>query len=376
MFKKLLVTFLGVLLLAGALVGTKLEQFRSMAEAGAKMVPPPEVVTAATATPDQWENTLRATGTLVPVQGVTVSSETPGKILRIAFESGTPVSAGDVLVELETSTEKAQLRAAEASAALAKANLSRSRELRKKSTVSPAELDAAQAQYDEAAAQAESIRTSIAKKTIRAPFSGRLGMRQVNLGEVLAEGDAISSLQSLDPIYVDFALPQQHLSQLALGLDVRVSTDAAEGESFLGSISAISPEIDRQTRNVLVQATVSNRGEKLRGGMFANVEVVLPSRENVLVIPITAVLFAPFGDSVFVIEEGGANSTAAAQTSLRQRFVRLGAERGDFVAVVDGLSPGDRVVSSGVFKLRSGMPVEIDNTLAPDAKLDPRPGDA
>ncbi len=375
MFKKLLITFIGVLLVAGALVGTKVWQFRTMAEAGANMVPPPSVVTAAPATPGEWENTLSATGSLAPVQGVTVRAETPGKIVRLAFESGTAVSKGDVLVQLETDTERSQLKAAEAAADLAKANLARTRELRKNLSTSEAEFDAAKARYDEAAAQAETIRTTIAKKTIRAPFGGRLGMRLVNLGEVLKENDPITSLQSLDPIYVNFSLPQQRLAQLALGTTVRVTTDAAPGEVFTGTISAISPEIDPATRNVRLQATIENRGERLRGGMFANVEVVLPTADPVLAIPMTAVLFAPFGDSVFVIEKGEAVEGTEPPLVLRQRFVRLGAERGDFVHVADGLEPGEQVVTSGVFKLRSGMPVVVDNSLAPDAKLAPQPDD-
>ena len=380
MFLKVFIALIGVAAVVGALVGTKLEQFRAMGEAGASMVPPPEVVTAAAAAPDQWESTLASTGTLAPVQGVTVAAETPGKVARISFESGTSVKAGDLLVQLETSTEQAQLRAAEASVALARANLARTLELRKNLSISPAELDSAQARFDEAAAQAEGIRTTIAKKTIRAPFSGRLGMREVDLGEVLKDGDAVVSLQSLDPIYVDFSLPQQHLPVLTLGTAVRVSTDAAPGRIFTGTITAISPVVDRATRNVRLQATIGNDGETLRGGMFANVAVVLPVREQVLAIPLTAVLFAPYGDSVFVIANAeardGATPAAPSGLVLRQRFVRLGERRGDFVDVTDGLEAGEQVVTTGVFKLRSGMAVVIDNTLAPDAKLAPQPGNS
>ncbi len=376
MFKKFVVTFFGVLLVAGALAGTKVAQFRAMADSAAGMVPPAEVVTAAAVVKDEWENTLTSIGTLVPVQGITVTAETPGKINRITFESGTAVQAGQVLVQLETVTEEAQLHAAEAAAALAKVNLQRNLELRRQATVSQAELDAAEARYEEAVAQVEAISAAIAKKTILAPFSGRLGMRRVDLGEVLREGDAVTSLQSLDPIRVNFGLPQQRLSVLALGTQVRLTTDAAPGDTFTGDITAISPEVDPATRNVRLQATVSNREEKLRGGMFVNVEVVLPSRQQVLAIPLTAVLFAPFGDSVFVIEQGEAKADATPPKVLRQRFVRLGAERGDYVAVTDGLAVGEQVVTAGVFKLRSGMNVVIDNTLAPNPKLAPTPGDS
>jgi len=282
------------------------------------------------------------------------------------------VQAGDVLVELDTSTEMARLRAAQAAAALARANLTRSRDLRANRTISPAELDAVDAQFKQAEAEAETVRTAIAKKTIRAPFAGRLGLRLVNLGQVLSEGDPLVSLQTLDPIYVDFALPQQRLAALAPGTTVRITSDADPGEIYPGTIHAISPEVDPRTRNVRVRAELSNREHRLRAGMFASVEVVLPARQTVLAIPMTAVLFAPYGDSVFVIEEGAGPSGATAQT-VQQRFVRLGEERGDYVAVVEGLAAGEQVVSSGVFKLRSAMPVVIDNTLAPKADLAPRP---
>jgi membrane fusion protein, multidrug efflux system len=374
MLKKLTLTILGVLLVAGALIGTKLEQFRTMGEAGANMLPPPQVVTAAAASNAEWEDTLSATGSVVAVQGLTVRVEVPGRIVRIAFESGTAMEAGQVLVELDSSTEKAQLRAAEAAAALAKANLARARDLYAKKNMSPADLDAADAEFKGAMAQVEAIQTGIAKKTVRAPFSGLLGIRQVNLGEVLAVGDAITTLQTLAPIYVDFTLPQQWLGALTPGTPVRVSTDAAAGEIYEGSISAVSPAGDPVTRNVRARATIANREEKLRAGMFANVAVILPSRQKVLAIPATAVLFAPFGDSVFVIEEHQAEVGGSKELIVRQRFVRLGIQRGDFVAVVEGLETGDQVVSSGVFKLGSGMRVVIDNSLAPKAEIAPRPG--
>ena len=373
MLKKLTWTILGVLLVAGALVGTKLEQFRSMGDAGANMLPPPQPVPAAAARSDEWESTIRATGSLIAVQGLTLRVEVPGRIKRIAFESGAEVDAGTVLVELDAATEKAELRAAEAAAALAKANLARARSLFAKKNVSPADLDAAKAEFEAATARIETVESSLAKKTVRAPFSGRLGLRQVNLGQVLATGDAIVTLQTLNPIYVDFALPQQQLGALAPGTPVRVSTDASAGDIYPGKITAVSPEVDPVTRNVYARATIANREQKLRAGMFANVEIVLPARQQVLAIPATAVLFAPYGDSVFVIEKADTEGDGEPRLTVRQRFVRLGAQRGDFVAVIEGLEAGEQVVSSGVFKLNAGMPVIIDNTLAPKAELAPRP---
>jgi len=373
MLKKFTLTTLGIIVIAGFLIGTKLLQFKAMGAAYANMVPPPETVTAAPVRNETWQNLVTATGSVAAVQGVTIGAEVAGKIAQIAFEPGAKVKAGDLLVKLDTSTEEAQLQAAEASAQLAKANANRARELAGKQTISQAELDAAEAQFKQASAQADQIRAVIAKKSIRAPFAGRLGLRLVNLGQILREGDAITTLQTLDPVYVNFALPQQNLPVLAPGTPVNVTTDAAPDQVFEGKINAISPEIDTSTRNVRVQATVANKGEKLRSGMFANVEVVLPTTDNVVAIPATAVLYAPYGDSVFVVDEKKDEKTGEVQKVLRQQFIRTGATRGDFVAVTSGLKAGETVVTSGVFKLRSGMPVVVDNTLAPAAELKPNP---
>lgn len=364
-----------VLLIAVPLFFIKIGQFKAMGEAGAAMAAamPPTTVTAAPAKPDTWGDSLTAPGSLEAVQGVTVAAETPGKVVKIAFEPGATVQAGDLLIQLDTTTEEAQLLAAEATAALAKANLNRASELRQSSTNSPAELDAADAQAKQALAQAESIRTVIAKKTIRAPFAGRLGIRNVNLGQILREGDAITTLQTLDPIYVNFSLPQQRLAQLAQGTAVRVTSDAAPDKVFAGVINVVSPEIDATTRNIRVQATLANKDENLRPGMYGTVEVLLPTQAPVLIIPVTAVLYAPYGDSVFVINEQKDEKSGKTQQVLRQQFIRIGGSRGDFVNVIDGLKAGDMVVTSGVFKLRPGTPVVIDNALALDAQIAPKP---
>ena len=376
MFKKFALTTIVLVAVVGTLVFAKMTQFAAMGAAGANMVMPAETVTATTAKEQNWETNITATGSVVAVQGVTVASEMAGKISKITFEPGATVAAGDLLVQLDTSTEEAQLRAAEAGAALAKLNLDRAKELREKNTTSQADLDTADAQAKQADASADGIRAVIAKKTIRAPFAGRLGLRLVNLGQILKEGDAIASLQTLDPIYVNFSLPQQRLAELAVGGVVRVTSDAAPGEILEGKITAVNPDVDAVTRNVRVQATLTNADEKLRPGMFASVTVVLPSKENVRVIPASAVLYAPYGDSVFVIDEKKDEKTGATEKILRQQFVRLGTTRGDFVAVVSGLKEGESIVTSGVFKLRPGEAVVIDNTLAPDAQLAPKPNDS
>ncbi|HTL68838.1 MAG TPA: efflux RND transporter periplasmic adaptor subunit [Lacunisphaera sp.] len=377
MAKKIVLTLVGLTVLVGFLASIKFAPgFGQFAVMGATMqaqVMPPEVVTAVPAKSMTWENTLHSTGSIVTVQGVTIGAELAGKVARIEFDSGAAVQQGQLLLQLDTATEEAQLRAAEASAALAKANLNRSTDLLAQKAISKSDFDLVDAQYKQAVAQADNIRAAIAKKTVRAPFAGRLGLRQVNLGQILHEGDPIAVLQTLDPIYADFSLPQQDLAAIAVDAEVRVGTDAAPGQTFTGKVTAINPEVDTATRSVRVRATLANPDEKLRPGMFANVELVLPTHEDVLAIPATCVLYAPFGDSVFVIDEKKNEKTGQAEKVLRQQFIRLGRARGDFVSVVSGLKPGEMVVTSGVFKLRSGMAVTVDNTLAPDAKLAPTP---
>ncbi|MCP5429469.1 MAG: efflux RND transporter periplasmic adaptor subunit [Chromatiales bacterium] len=376
MLKKLFFALVVVALVVGAIVYAKLGQFTAMGEAAANMVLPPETVTAVTVTGEQWEQVIATTATVSAVQGVTVSAEVGGRVSRIAFESGAVVAAGDVLLQLDTASEDAQLASAEAAAALAQADLARVRKLGKRDLASDDTVDRAEAQVKETVAQVGVIRALIAKKSVRAPFAGRLGLRLVNLGQILSEGDPIVALHTLDPVHVDFSIPQRQLARLRDGMAVRVTTDAAPGETFHGEIVAVSPEVDAATRNVRVRALVANPGERLHTGMFANIEVVLPDMQRVLPVPATAVLYATFGDSVFVVEQQKNEKSGEAEQVLRQQFVRLGQARGDFVDVTDGLKDGETVVTSGVFKLRSGIQVVIDNALAPKASLEPRPGDS
>ncbi len=362
-----------LLFVAGPLFFIKKRQFEAMGAAGAAMRMPPTTVNAAPAKHDQWVEHLTAPGSLQAVQGVTVATEVAGKVVKIAFEPGAAVKAGDVLVQLDASTEEADLRAAESTAALTKANLERIHTLHDSGITSTSELDSSSAAAKQATAQAHSIEATIAKKTIRAPFAGRLGMRLVNLGQILKEGDPVSTLQALDPIYVNFSLPQQNLSQVAPGTVVQVTSDAAPGATFEGKVNAISPEVDASTRSLWVQATIANGAEKLRPGMYASVQVLLPTETPVLMIPTTAVVYAPYGDSVFVIDDKKDEQTGKVDQVLRQQLIRVGRARGDFVSVVDGLKAGEMVVTTGVFKLRPGTHVVIDNKLAPATELAPRP---
>jgi membrane fusion protein, multidrug efflux system len=371
MLKRLIITTIGLAILIGLPALIKLKQFEAMGAMSMQM--PPETVTSATAQLADWPNSISATGSLVAVQGVTITAELGGKVADIAFESGDRVKAGDLLLRIDVSAEQAQLRSAEAAAKLAKINLDRNRDLRANKTVSQADLDTAEANYKQATAQVDNVRAAIAKKTLRAPFDGQLGIRQVNLGQIIDEGTPVVTLQTIDPIYADFSMPQQRFSLLAQDAEVHVTTDAAPEQIFKGKITAINPEIDPATRSVRVRATLVNQGEKLRPGMFANVEVLLASESTVLQIPATAVLYAPYGDTVFVIDEQQDENSGEKQLVLRQQVVRLGSARGDYVSVLEGLKEGEQVVTTGVFKLRPKMAVVIDNSLAPDVKLSPKP---
>ena len=376
MFKKIFLTVLFLLLLVGALAGAKVWQFQTMFAAAAQMVPPPTTVTTSTVSADRWQPTLDAVGSVVAVQGVTISAEVAGTVKRLAFESGATVRAGEVLVELDDAVEQAQLRSASANADLSRLNLERARNLRPRNLVSQSDFDSAEAQAKQADAQVDNIRAVIAKKTIRAPFAGRLGIRQINLGQFLDGGAAIVSLQALDPVYVDFSLPQQELARLRVGMVVRVTSDAAPGQTFIGTLSVISPEIDALTRNVRLRATFDNRSGRLQPGMYVSVAAVLPTAQQVLMIPITAVRYAPYGDSVFVVEDRKDEKTGVVGKVAVQKFVRLGPSRGDFVVVESGLNAGETLISTGVFKLRNNAPVAVDNTLAPDFQLNPKPANS
>jgi len=376
MTKRIIFTIVGVLVIIGILGGIKGLQINRMIAVGSQSAPPPETVTTAVVRSESWEVLINSVGSLEAVQGVMLTAELSGKVERIAFEPGTKVKAGDLLLQQDISLEKAQLSSAEATVELTKLELERSRKLLAKKAVAQAKFDSDEAQYKQAVAQIDGIRATIRKKTIRAPFDGTLGIRLVNLGQILNEGDPIVSLQTIDPIFVNFSLPQQQLAQVKPGLKVRVTADALSGQMIEGAITAISPEVDAATRNIKVQATVANSQEHLRPGMFVNVAVVLPSREEVLVIPTTAVLYAPYGDTVFVVHEKETEKGDQPSEVVQQKIVQLGEKRGDFVALISGLDKGETVVSTGVFKLRNDQPVVVDNTLAPAFKLAPQPEDS
>src|ERR1044071_643014 len=373
---KIFVGALIVLLISGALAGIKTLQIRKMAAVAKAMVLPPETVSAALVREEKWQDTLSAIGSISAVQGVTITPDIPGTVREIAFEAGTLVNKGDLLVRLDISAEEAQLRAVEAQVEWSRINLERNSTLRKENMLSQSDLDSSEAALKQNKANADAIRATIEKKTIRAPFTGRLGIRQINLGQYLDTGKPIVSLQALSPAYADFSLPPQHLARLKTGMRVRITTDAYPDRQFEGTLSTINPDLDAITRSVGLQATFDNADQSLRPGMYARVEVLMPELRQVLVVPATAVLSEPYGDSVFLIEPSADKGASPAGLTVRHQFIRTGRARGDLITVETGLKPGDRVVSSGSFKLRNGMLVRENNELAPRIDPTPKPPDA
>jgi membrane fusion protein (multidrug efflux system) len=339
------------------------------------MQPPPEAVTTIVTKQEKWPATLNVIGTVAAVQGVTVSADLPGTVDRIAFESGKAVNAGDVLVELDTRQERAQLAAAEAQRDLAKINFDRTQELVKAGVTARMEFDNVTAQRNATEAQVGEIRATIARKTIRAPFSGILGLRQINLGQYLAAGQAIVPLQSLNPIYTNFGVPQQDAVQVGVGRTLRVTSNDVAGSAFKGRVTALDAIVNEATRNVQVQATLANPAGKLHPGMFVQVEVVTGADRPVIALPASAINYAPYGDSVYVVTDMK-DPSGKVYRGVRQQFVKIGGSRGDQIAVISGVNPGDEVVSSGVFKLRNGAAVQINNKVQPGNNSAPKPQDS
>jgi len=375
MRKRMIQTVALLLLVVLGLGGAKFMQIRAAMAQGAAWQPPPEAVSTTVAHVEEWPSSLGAIGSVAAVQGVTVSADLPGIVERIEFESGRRVQAGDVLVRLDISQEREQLASAEAHRDLAHLDLDRSRQLLAKQVISQAEFDRAEAESKQADAGVREIQARIERKTIRAPFSGLLGLRQVDLGQYLNGGDAVVPLQSMDPVYINFALPQQDMAALKIGAAVRVSVESIDVGRAEGVITAMNSIVDEATRNVQVQATFRNPTGRLRPGMFVRVEASLGRGATVIGLPASAVNYAPYGNSVFVVTDmKGANGKP--YRGVEQRFVQLGPRRGDQVSVVSGLKPGEEVVTSGGFKLRTGAAVLIDNKLAPSNNPAPKPEDS
>jgi membrane fusion protein, multidrug efflux system len=374
MAKRMVLMLLSVAVLLGAIAAVKARQVKSAIKQNSSYRPPPEAVTTAVARQEPWAATLGSIGTVAAVRGVTVSADLAGIVYRINFESGKAVQQGEILVELDTRQEKAQLAAAEAQRDLARLSLERMRGLSAEGVAARADFDQAEATQKSADARVGEIRATIERKTIRAPFSGILGIRQVNLGQYLTEGAPVVPLQALDPIYVNFSVPQQQVARLRTGESVVVTAEGA-GVSATGRVTAVDSVVDPATRNVQVQATLTNPGGKLRPGMFVQTSLTTGSSDNVITLPASAVSYAPYGDSVFVVEDMK-DPKGQSYRGVRQQFVKLGGGRGDQVAIVSGVKAGQEVVTSGVFKLRNGAAVQINNKVQPGNNPAPRPEDS
>jgi membrane fusion protein, multidrug efflux system len=372
MAKRMLVMLTATLLIVGALGFVKFKQIQTAIGQAASFQPPPEAVTTITAVREEWPATLTAIGTVAAVQGVTVSADLPGTVDRIGFEAGQAVREGEVLALLDTRQEQAQLAAAEAQRDLAKLSFERMQGLLNENVVSRAEFDRATADQRQSDARVGEIRATIERKTIRAPFSGILGIRHVNLGQYLSAGDALVTLQSLNPIYVNFGVPQQAMAQVRAGRSVRVTAADIGDVTFNGRITAIDSVVDEATRNVQAQATFANVDGRLRPGMFVQAEVVLGPSSPVVSLPASAISYAPYGDSVFVVTDLQ-DQAGKPYRGVRQQFVKLGAARGDQISVLSGLKAGDEVVTSGVFKLRNGAAVLVNNKVRPSNSPAPKP---
>lgn len=375
MAKRMIIMVAVLLAIVGGLGFAKYKQVEAAIAMGASFQPPPTAVTTVIAKLETWPSTLSVIGSAAAIQGVTVSADLPGTVDKIHFESGQWVHEGDILVELDTRQERAQLASLEAQRDLARINYDRSQQLVKAGVISRSEYDNATAQQKATEAQVGDIRAAIARKTIHAPFSGVLGIRQVSLGQYLAAGQAIVSLQSLNPIYVNFGVPQQETSKVIPGHVLRVTNNDLPGMAFTGRIIALDSVVNEQTRNIQVQAIVTNKNNKLRPGMFLQVELPLGQPREVTPLPASAINYAPYGDSVFVVTELK-DAKGNAYRGVRQQVVKIEGSRGDQVGVISGLNPGDEVVSSGVFRLRNGAPIQVNNTVKPENNPSPKPEDS
>jgi membrane fusion protein (multidrug efflux system) len=358
-------------LIVGGIAGVKALQFATIGEAFATQVQAAERVNAFVVQRQHWESHVSSVGSVLAVQGTQVSAEADGVVRAVRFDAGSAVRAGDELVRLDDEVEQSQLRSAEAGAELARLTFERAQRLIAVRAISQADLEQAEATWKQADAQVGNLRAVIAKKIVRAPFTGKLGIRRVSVGDFLTKGSPVVSLQSLDRVYVDFSLPQRRLADLREGLVVTATADAYPGQEFRGEITAIESHVDAATRNVRVQATFANDHGAFKPGMFVSVDVALGTPAPVHVIPATAVVHSPQGDSVFIVEPAAA--AGADGLVVRQQPVELGERRGDFVVVEAGAQADERVVATGVFKLRAGMPVAVDNTLTPEFALTPTP---
>jgi membrane fusion protein (multidrug efflux system) len=370
MTKRMIVMLVVVIAFVAAIGGYKYLQIKKAMSQSYQ--PPPEAVTTAVAKQDLWDTTISAIGTVVAVNGVTLSADLPGVVDQISFDSGRMVGKGDVLLRQDTKQERAQLASAEAQRELTRVLLARNRSLQAAGIVPKETLDRAAAEFAQAEAAINEIHATIERKTIRAPFAGVLGIRQVNDGQSLASGAPIVSLQALQPVYVNFSVPQREIGLLRTGGAISVTSDSFPGTET-GRISAFDSVVNQDTRNIQVQAVFGNASRNLRPGIYVEAQLAQGARTPVVALPVSAISYAPFGDSVFIVEDVKGPDGKSFR-GVRQQFVKLGPARGDLVAVLTGVKPGEEVVTSGVFKLRPGAAVVVNNAIQPGASETPKVG--
>lgn len=375
MNKRMIQMVAAVIVVVASLAFVKYQQISAAMAGGKSFSMPPEAVTTVVAARSEWATTLDAVGSIAPVQGVTLSADLPGVVDGVGFVSGTHVDKDQVLLTLDTRQERASLASAEARLELARLSLERSKKLLAQNAIAQSEYDIVSASYKEADAATQEMQAAIDRKTIRAPFSGFAGIRQVNVGQYLRSGDPVVPLQSLESVYVNFSVPQQSLAALHPGAVVHATANNGTIGPFEGRVTAIDPVVNDATRNVSVQATFQNPGGRLRAGMYVTVAVVVGNSDQVVALPTSAINYAPYGNSVFIIEDMK-GPDGKSYRGVRQQFVKLGRSQGDQVAVVDGVQPGQEVVTSGVFKLRPGAAVQVNNKTQPSNSPLPRPEDS
>lgn len=371
--KQILITAVIILGIAGTIIGIKWLQINALQQSGGKNGPPLITVASREADSVQWSFQSKAVGTIAPVKGVTLSAELSGTVQSIDFESGQKIKKGTVLLRLDSSTEKAELAAAKASATLADINLKRFRELIASKSIAQAEFDLALAEANNAKAQVNRIQSLITKKTIVASFDGLLGIRRVQLGQYLRAGDAVVSLQTTDPIYVNFYLPQDALAYISEGLSVMVTSDAFPNKTVQGAVTAVTNEIDQSTRMVEVQATLPNPERILTSGMHVEVQLLHKASRTALIIPSTSIVYASYGNSVFVVKS---NTEDASKLTVEQRFIKVGERRGDFTEILSGIKAGDRIITDGAFKLYPNASILLQDAKALNPQLAPDPSDS
>lgn len=368
-YKSIGIAAASLLVIFLVLVAIKGSQIFVMVDSGKHQVQPSEAISVFTAENQAWSNTYTAVGTVEADEGIDISAEVAGKVQKILFKSGEQVKAGTVILLQESGNETAQLNAATARLHLMQANYDRMVQLRKNDTVSQNELDLALQQKQSAQGDVDNLRTTLEKKVVKAPFAGRLGIRKVDLGQDLQVGAPIVSLQATNHVRVNFSVPQFWLVQMTKGLPVSVQLGDGSNTIIKGEVTAIGAEINAVTRNALVQSSLDNSKNQFIPGMAVQITVTLANPQQVLVVPVLSVIFAPFGDTLFVIEKDKATGALKA----RQQFVRLGRARGDFIEIVDGIKAGDMVASAGAFKLFNGQSVVISKTPVPEFKIEPNP---